>query len=121
MSNYFNPFQDFENNEIVKKEETIISEIKKDIVVSKEKSNNQKIIIESSDNKSKPKDFDKNAASKYFNSSYNTNNLKPNIISLINSNNLSDKNKYTIIKHLYSQIQDEEYKEKIHRLTKNKI
>ena len=57
--------------------------------------------------------------SKYFNSSYNVNNSKPNIISLIKNNNLSDKNKYNIIKILYNEIKDEEYKKKISNFIHN--
>tara|TARA_Y100000991_G_scaffold160572_1_gene122765 strand:+ start:1042 stop:1389 length:348 start_codon:yes stop_codon:yes gene_type:complete len=109
MNNYFNPFQEFEQE---KEDKLKVIEENNTPIIEKKKNINR-IVIENESYKTKPKNFGTNVATKYFNSSYNVNNSKPNIISLLKNNNLSDKNRYNLIKILYNEIKDEEYKKKI--------
>ncbi len=111
MNNYFNPFQEFEQEKEKEDKLKVIEENNTPII--EKKKNINRIVIENESYKTKPKNFGTNVATKYFNSSYNVNNSKPNIISLLKNNNLSDKNRYNLIKILYNEIKDEEYKKKI--------
>ena len=112
MNNYFNPFQEFEQEQEKKEDKPEII-VKESSPLNKEKKKINRIVIENDNYKTKPKNFGTNVATKYFNSSYNINSSRPNIVSLLKNNNLSDKNRYSLIKILYNEIKDEEYRNKV--------
>lgn len=121
MSNFFNPFEDFDNNnknkEFVDEKPKVIDKNNSNIkeINNKKVNNNNENIHEkeytSNTNVYEMKSFNTNrAAHKYLSS--NTN-VKPNIFNLIKTSEISDENNIKIIKYLYKKIKNDKYKDEI--------
>ena len=92
MSNFFNPFDDYDNKKIQQKEK-------------QNKVNNLK-------------PYNISTAHKYL---CNTNSNKPNILNIIKTSNFSDKYSIQIIKYLYKNMDDEKNKQELIKFLSDEI